>query len=130
MTRIGSIGECALVDRDENLAYYVTLTLIRPNMNLVLPKYIKFILESSYGKKELYKRTLVYAVPIKINLGDIPKLKIPLPNLEKQKEIVEILDKFDALVNDLSAGLPAEINARRKQYEFYRNKLLSFDEIA
>lgn len=60
----------------------------------------------------------------------VENLKIPLPNLEKQKEIVEILDKFDSLVNDLSVGLPAEINARRKQYEFYRDKLLGFDEIA
>ena len=43
--------------------------------------------------------------------------------------IVNILDKFDALVNDISEGLPAEIELRRKQYEYYRNKLLSFEEL-
>lgn len=51
---------------------------------------------------------------------------IPLPPLEIQNTIVEILDKFDTLVNDLSKGIPAEIKARAKQYEYYREKLLSF----
>ena len=55
-------------------------------------------------------------------------IKIPIPSLEKQKEIVEILDKFDTLVNDLSEGIPAEIEMRTKQYEYYRNKLLTFEE--
>lgn len=59
----------------------------------------------------------------------IENIKIPIPPLEKQKQIVSILDKFDALVNDISIGLPAEIEARRKQYEYYRNKLLTFKEL-
>lgn len=58
----------------------------------------------------------------------IMRFKIPLPPLEKQREIADILDKFEALVNDTSVGLPAEIEARRKQYEYYRDKLLSFPE--
>ena len=53
-----------------------------------------------------------------------------MPTLEKQKEIVDILDRFDTLCNDLSSGLPAEIEARQKQYEYYRDKLLSFKEKA
>ena len=51
-----------------------------------------------------------------------------IPSLEKQAEIVSVLDRFDALCNDLSSGLPAEIEARTKQYGYYRNKLLSFKE--
>ena len=51
-----------------------------------------------------------------------------VPTLDVQKRIVDILDKFDALVNDISVGIPAEIELRRKQYEYYRNKLLSFEE--
>ena len=52
-----------------------------------------------------------------------------MPSDEEQARIVAILDKFDALVNDLSSGLPAEIKARRQQYEHYRDKLLSFAEL-
>ncbi|NCB02445.1 MAG: restriction endonuclease subunit S, partial [Spirochaetia bacterium] len=51
---------------------------------------------------------------------------IPIPPLNIQNRISSLLDKFDSLVNDISIGLPAEIEARRKQYEYYRNKLLSF----
>ena len=54
------------------------------------------------------------------------KLQIPIPPLKVQKEIVNILDKFDKLVNDISQGLPAEIKARKQQYEYYREKLLNF----
>ena len=55
---------------------------------------------------------------------------IPVPPLEEQRHVVSILDRFDKLTNDLSSGLPAEIEARRKQYEYYRDRLLSFDELA
>ena len=127
MTRIGDIGTCALVENDDPLAYYVTLTLIRMKHRVILPRFLKHIIESNIGKSELYKRTLVNAVPIKINLGDIGKITIPIPPLAEQERIAGILDKFDALVNDISIGLPAEIEARRKQYEYYREKLLSFD---
>lgn len=56
----------------------------------------------------------------------ILRYRIPIPPLKEQERIVTILDKFDALVNDLSSGLPAEILARRQQYEYYRNRLLTF----
>ena len=60
---------------------------------------------------------------------NISKAKIPVPPLEEQERIVAILDRFDALCNDLTSGIPAEIEARQKQYEFYRDKLLSFKEL-
>ena len=63
-----------------------------------------------------------------IALSVTEKFNIALPSLEEQERIVNILDKFDKLVNDISEGIPAEIEARRKQYEYYRNKLLSFKE--
>lgn len=130
MTRIGSIGTCAIFDKQEDIAYYVSLALIRPNTNVVLSKYLKYIIESSIGRKELYKRTLINAVPIKINKGDIGKLNLPIPSINEQERIVSILDRFDKLCNDISEGLPAEIEARKKQYEYYRDKLLTFKEVS
>jgi type I restriction enzyme S subunit len=61
---------------------------------------------------------------------NLRQTRIAIPPLEEQQRIVAILDKFDALVNDLSSGLPAEIKARRQQYEHYRDRLLSFREAA
>ena len=59
---------------------------------------------------------------------DILDIMIPVPSIEEQKRIVAILDCFDTLCSDISAGLPAEIEARQKQYEYYRDKLLTFKE--
>lgn len=61
-------------------------------------------------------------------VGNIEELNAPVPSLEKQERIVSVLDRFDALCNDITAGLPAEIEARKKQYECYRDKLLTFKE--
>jgi type I restriction enzyme S subunit len=58
------------------------------------------------------------------------KVEIPVPPIEEQNRIVSVLDKFEKLTTDISEGLPAELNVRRKQYEYYRNKLLTFPELA
>ena len=64
----------------------------------------------------------------KLNQGNMNRIEVPVPPLQEQARIVAILDKFDALVNDLSSGLPAEITARRQQYAHYRDRLLTFKE--
>lgn len=64
----------------------------------------------------------------KLNQNNLNKIEIPLPSFEEQQRIVSILDRFDKLCNDISEGLPAEIEARKKQYEYYRDKLLTFKE--
>lgn len=64
-----------------------------------------------------------------ISTPDTDKFLIPIPPIEEQERIVSILDKFDSLVNDISEGLPAELNVRKKQYEYYRNKLLTFEPL-
>ncbi|MGH8084689.1 MAG: restriction endonuclease subunit S [Lysobacter sp.] len=65
-----------------------------------------------------------------LNVGIIKSYPIPIPPRDEQIRISHILDQFDALVNDLSSGLPAEIRARRQQYQYYRDRLLDFREAA
>lgn len=65
----------------------------------------------------------------KLNQKNLNSITIPLPVLQEQQRIVDILDRFDTLCNDISSGLPAEIEARQKQYEYYRDKLLTFKEL-
>lgn len=91
------------------------------------PRYLSHFFTSSMFHRQ--KVPLTSGTKVKrISAASLGKIKIPLPPIEEQRRIADILDSFDALVNDLSSGLPAEIAARRKQYEYYRDKLLSFPE--
>lgn len=127
MTRIGSIGICTVVDRNEPLAYYVSLALIRPNNIKVNSLFLKYAIESLKGRKELRKRTLINAVPIKVNKNDIGKIILPVPPLPVQEEIVRILDSFTSLTAELQDKLNDELQARKKQYEYYADKLFVSD---
>ena len=62
------------------------------------------------------------------NVSSIEQIRIPLPTLEVQERYADVLDNFEKICNDLNIGLPAEIEARRKQYEYYRDVLLTFAE--
>jgi len=89
-----------------------------------LPKFLYYYLKT----QDLAALNLAGGVP-SLTQTQLNRILVPIPNIERQAEIVEILDKFDALVSDLSIGLPAELKARRQQYEYYRNQLLTFKEI-
>ena len=65
----------------------------------------------------------------KLNQKNLNRIPIPMPAPSECKRIVSIFDRFDTLCNDLSTGLPAEIAARQQQYEYYRDKLLTFKEL-
>ena len=92
------------------------------DINMVNPDYIYYICTTLYSKfQNLGNGKLAMA-----NLSFVRNLEISLPPLKEQNRIVAILDRFDKLCNDLSEGLPAEIEARKKQYEYYRDKLLEF----
>ena len=84
-------------------------------------KYVEFYLNSI----DLSKYISTSAQP-KLNQENLNKIPIPIPSYEEQERIVSILDRFETLTNDLTNGLPAEIAARKKQYEYYRDKLLTF----
>jgi type I restriction enzyme S subunit len=89
------------------------------------PKFISYCFQTAALNAE--KNKFVARAKVKRLAGEsLAKLKIPVPPLEEQARIVGILDKLDALVNDLSSGLPAEIQARRQQYQHYRDRILTF----
>lgn len=89
------------------------------------PKFISYLFQTEYFFQQKRKYAQGTKV-IDIKTRDMAKIPIPIPPLSEQKRIVAILDKFEALVNDLTEGLPAEIAARQEQYEYYRDKLLNF----
>ena len=99
--------------------------VLRANKKDVLPKWIYFNIASSRFNEYVEKKQEGSAYPA-IPDSKVKDFKIPIPSLPEQNRIVSILDKFDTLVNDISVGLPAELKARSSQYEYYRNKLLTF----
>lgn len=92
---------------------------------LLLPDFMKFLFRSENTRKQIVK-TASGVTRFNVSKKRFGKVVIPIPPMEEQQRIVAILDKFEALVNDISEGLPAEIAVRRRQYEYYRDKLLTF----
>lgn len=100
---------------------------IHINVPYVMPKYFFYYMKSdflTYINKNMFQGSV--SSIRRPMLNDYP---VPVPPLAEQQRIVDILDRFDALCNDITSGLPAEIEARRKQYEYYRDKLLTFKEL-
>ena len=89
--------------------------------DITTQKYVQYYIEHMDITTYLSKGSMP-----KLTQGQLKSMLIPVPPLEEQKRIVAILDRFEALTTDLQSGLPAEIEARRKQYEYYREKLLTF----
>ncbi|WP_246906096.1 restriction endonuclease subunit S [Gardnerella vaginalis] len=122
----GTIGETVLIkETPSSWNIKEGVYAIKPNSKVINPKYLRYFLTSSQAKSE-YMKKIVGGTVKSIPMKELRKIKLILPNMEKQIFIAEILDRFDALCNDLTQGLPAEIEARRKQYEYYRNQLLTF----
>jgi len=107
---------------DQDIAISTDALIFKHDLN---PKYVSYLFQTDLFRKQ--KKVRITGTKVRrISANNLAKIKIPIPSLEKQKEIVATLDKFDALVNDLSIGIPAEIKARRLQLEYYQNHLLTF----
>lgn len=97
------------------------------NPSLLDPEFSKHLFRSAELRSQINK-TANGVTRFNVSKSKLSGVVIPLPPLPMQKEIVSILNRFDTLVNDLKSGLPAEIALRRKQYEYYRDKLLTFPQ--
>lgn len=115
---------CGNVCFAENLFYATEHAVVVSDKGYCLPRYSFYLLT----KMDLNQYKTSGAQP-GLSVSRLEKISIPVPPLSEQQRIVSILDKFESLVNDLTTGLPAEIAAVQEQYEYYRNKLLSFKRI-
>lgn len=122
--KTASVGKVAVV---KNLPYKATI-----NPQLVVLKniqcsasFLAYVLETNSIQSKVISMAGVGSVP-NISQKALSDIYIPIPSLYEQQRLVDILDMFNALANDLAAGLPAEIEKRRLQYEYYRDKLLAF----
>ena len=119
------VGKCLAWLGEDDILVSNHACFIRHSLN---PKYLAYFLQTSYFfnyKKKISKGVKV----IDLDLNMFGDMLIPVPSMEEQARIVSILDRFEALTTDLQSGLPAEIEARRQQYEYYRNKLLTFEAV-
>lgn len=119
-------GKTLYFDEDYPAVYASYLIKLNLDNNLILNRYYWHFTKSSYYWKQANKLAVGGAQP-NLNANSLAKIVVPLPPLDAQKRIVDILDKFDQYCNSLQEGLPAEIEARKKQYNFYRDKLLTFE---
>ena len=94
--------------------------------NEVLPKYFFYYFSTKF--LPYIEKTMYHGSVPSIRRPMLNAFPVPIPSLDEQERIVSILDRFDKLCNDISEGIPAEIEARQKQYEYYRDKLLTFKE--
>lgn len=88
----------------------------------------KYLYHALCNKKDYISSRVRKASIPRLSRKDIERLEIPLPSLDVQNRLVEVLDNFESICSNLNIGLPAEIEARQKQYEFYRDSLLTFAE--
>ena len=122
-----TIGEHALLIADSLANQRFTNLKVRKSLS---DKFLtKFIYYYMFIVDEFCKNNTNVSGFASVDMGKLKRMPFPVPPIELQEKIVTILDRFETLVNDLTTGLPAEITAVKEQYEYYRNKLLTFKNL-
>lgn len=122
---LSDVGKALVYLGEEQAVTGGHATIFKPNKQLILGKFFAYFTQTNNfatQKQKYAKGTKV----IDVSATDMAKIIIPVPPLETQQKIVDILDKFDRLTNSIADGLPREMELRRKQYEHYRERLLNF----
>ena len=128
-TYVGTVGQVALIDKNDKYYLAPNVALIRIENKNIIPKFLMYYFQTTIFKEKEINRLQQSSSMKNIPMEKIRRFKVPVPSLETQKRVITFLDNFDAVCNDISIGLPAEIAARQKQYEYYRDKLLTFKEL-
>lgn len=129
MARTGATYGKTLSVPDDSPAVYASflIKIVLDNSKMLNRFYWHFAQTPSYWMQA--EKLVSAGGQPQFNSNAISRVLVPVPSLQEQGRIVAILDRFDTLCNDLISGLPAEITARQKQYEYYRDKLLTFKEL-
>lgn len=114
-----------LLENIEDCVFSGFVLRARPITNVILPEFCKYCFATYEIRKQIIQSSTLTTRAL-TNGTSLSKVKIMIPPLEEQNRIVSILDRFDTLTNDLTSGLPAEMEKRRQQYEYYRDRLLTF----
>lgn len=123
-----TIGEHALIIADSLANQQFTNLKVRKSLsNLLVTKFIYYYM---FIVDDFCKKNTNVSGFASVDMDKLKRMPFPIPPLELQEKIVAILDRFETLVNDLTNGLPAEIAAVKDQYEYYRNKLLTFKKLS
>ena len=127
----GTIGSVSFFN-NENIVLGKSVAYFNINTSMLKSKFLFYLFQTDFSK-EYFESQKTGSTIKNLGLKALRTFQIPIPPLSEQERIVNILDKFDALVASAGSatnGIPAEINARRKQYEYYRNRLLDFKPLS
>ena len=120
----GTIGNIAYY-KNEHIALGKSAAYFKVNPDFISKEYLYYYLQSSQAHS-YYEQVQTGSTIKNLGLKSLREMAIPVPSLPEQERIASILNRFDTITNDLTQGLPAEMTARKMQYEYYRDTLLSF----
>ena len=126
-TVVGSYGIPVCIEQDTKFVFQRHIAILRPRSEVIKARYMFHAMQSGAFKAQADKAAKGAAQKT-IGLSSLAEMTLPVPDMCIQERLIRVLDRFDTLCTDLSPGLPAEIEARQKQYEYYRDKLLEFEK--
>ena len=127
-SREAPIGNVGIIPKGFICCQGQRVVLLRPNQQIVCPQFLSYVLQGSVVRKQIEKIEAVGSTVSNFNISDLRKLQFELPSVEEQELIAEKMNAFSKICADMKQGLPAEIAARQRQYEYYVRKLLAFKE--
>ncbi len=132
---VALVARSSILDHTLPIAFVPSPSALNQDMKAVIaadgiePRYVFHVLRANRARMLRTVRRSGGSVA-SLDSQKLWKFEVPVPGAEEQRRIIDFMDRFDLLTNDLSVGLPAELTARRKQYEYYRDRLLTFKELA
>lgn len=123
-SREAPIGNVGIIEKDFRCCQGQRVVLLRPDREKILPRYLLQLMQTGPVRRQIIRAEQSGSTVSNFNLSDLKKLRFSVPDLDEQKKTMEILEHFDGLCGQ--EGIPAEIEARQKQYRYYREKILTF----